>query len=493
MYGSIRAQTHSELIRLKNSSPARFSLVGLIFGFLTVLLSSGSRAAGLESASFSWQVMYFTALAGPLMMLLGSLVENRDAKARNGGLLYRGVSPVTLQLFRLIGAALISGLFQIFSFGVIVILAGAPLSRAITAAIFSWIGSLGLIAIGAAVARWTGSVGAIIFGVVWQEIGMRSVETNWWYFSPPAWPIRILLAPTGVNASGTPINPDHPVLKEPSWIGVTECLGLGILMYAIVSVSASRIERAPFTARLKNLNQGADKQIDLGQLSSFGKLEKTFERRNPPKFPLKAVFLAQRGSGIIPLIALTLAIVLGLALSYDEDLASQIFTFFIFPMGAGLLPVLTWRLYSQAHIQLHLHNSHSFFTFLWLQTLYMVVTILGVAVIIMPSGIGVKELLMRIALWIVIGTVILNSSTALVSKIGVGAALATTLLVAVTSLTLGGDSLSYTSLWLVAVSAWPEIAIDSQRFWPAILVSLGLLGMSYGALTRTISRVRRAS
>ena len=62
----------AEAIRLKSSSVLYFSLIGLLLSVLSVVLSTGARGAGYDSMPFSWQVMYVTGMAAPLMMLLAT-------------------------------------------------------------------------------------------------------------------------------------------------------------------------------------------------------------------------------------------------------------------------------------------------------------------------------------------------------------------------------------------------------------------------------------
>ncbi len=213
---------HAEVIRVRRTSVAYFPWLGVLLALMTVVLSAGVQSAGYISVPFSWQVMYFTGMAAPLMMLMAALSEQRERRARHGGLWWRGVDKRKDRAARLLILAGISALLQVLNFG-IVILFGAPLDRGVVAALYCWIGSLGLIGLGALVARRFGMIAALAVGVVWQLIGVVFAESSWWLLCPPTWPIRILLVPVGVAVSGLPIPADNPALQDPPLVGAGLC------------------------------------------------------------------------------------------------------------------------------------------------------------------------------------------------------------------------------------------------------------------------------
>ncbi|MDO4631838.1 MAG: hypothetical protein Q4A82_06105 [Corynebacterium sp.] len=327
MNSMFRYQLQAELVRLKNSASVWFSCVDLVFGVLTIVLSAEARTAGFESASFSWQVIYFTGLAGPLMMVLAALSEIRDRMARNGGVQWRGLDMRMVQLARLFGVVLVSAMFQICSFGSVVLFAEALLAKAVVGAGFSWVGSLGILGVGALLARRFGLVGALVGGVVWQIVGMGCVESWWWFLCPPAWSIRILLDPIGVNANGTPISPDNPVLAEPEVYGLVLCAALGVGMFALVSTTATWLETTP----PQSIHA---RQVTGTNVDSFAIGEAVgVDKRQPVAYPLRSIMLTQRGAGVIPLILVTLGVLAGLAVVYGAGLAAELFTFFVFRLG----------------------------------------------------------------------------------------------------------------------------------------------------------------
>ena len=63
---------HAEVIRVRRTSVAYFPWVGILLALMTIVLSAGVQSAGYISVPFSWQVMYFTGMAAPLMMLMAA-------------------------------------------------------------------------------------------------------------------------------------------------------------------------------------------------------------------------------------------------------------------------------------------------------------------------------------------------------------------------------------------------------------------------------------
>ena len=76
---------HAEVIRVRRTSVAYFPWVGVLLALMTIVLSAGVQSAGYISVPFSWQVMYFTGMAAPLMMLMAALSEQRERRACGGG------------------------------------------------------------------------------------------------------------------------------------------------------------------------------------------------------------------------------------------------------------------------------------------------------------------------------------------------------------------------------------------------------------------------
>lgn len=150
MKETLGGHLRAEFIRLKRSATLWFSLIGLLIGVLSILLSGGTRAAGFESAVFSWQVMYFTGMAAPLMMVLAAIQESRDKNARMAGLAWRGANPRYAQLARLCGAGIAALCFQALSYGSIILIAAAPVGGGLIGFFYCGSGPWGISRLG----RW---------------------------------------------------------------------------------------------------------------------------------------------------------------------------------------------------------------------------------------------------------------------------------------------------------------------------------------------------
>lgn len=492
LYGHLRA----EALRLRGSASAWFSLLGLLIGVLSILLSGGTRAAGFESAVFSWQVMYFTGMAAPLMMVLAALQESRDKNARLAGLQWRGTNPRYEQCARLVGASLVALVFQVLSYGSIILFGGAPMGRGLIGLAFSWIGALGYLCIGAIVARSAGIVGALVAGIAWQILGGVFAESPLWWLVPAAWPIRILLEPTGVNFNGTPIDPSSPVLNDSPILGPLLCLLLALSVGIVACFTATRSDdrQRGFGRKLRRTahreaaveKDHSAESFDISAISKSGV-------RQIRRFPLPAVFMTLRGSGVAVMTAAAATVIVFASISYVPSMVSQIVTFFIFPVGVGLLPILTWRAFAPGYIPLHLHNRAVTPVFTFVHVLIIGVLVAVLAVSLLFGGMLAGEVGIRVALWILIGTALAGIALALAIRFGPAAPIAALVVWTIVGITLGGDVLSETYLWLLAVTAWPEIGLSAQRLPVALILAVGLAMVGLVAADKALARARRDS
>lgn len=495
---SLPGHLRAELIRLKGSAALWFSLIGLLVGGLSILLSGGARAAGFESAVFSWQVMYFTGMAAPLMMVLAAIQESRDRKADMAGLLWRGAHARNAQAARLFGAGLAACLFQVFSYGSIILVAGSPVQESLVAMAYSILGAWGYIALGALVAREMGMAGALFVGVLWQILGGIFAESQIWWLIPAAWPIRILLEPTGVNFNGTPIEPTNPVLDDPPLLGALLCLLFAVAMSALVIQTAQPYKTSGRTKRTqpsKRTQTSAAQHTAATQSFASLSTESTAgtHRRAQHPFPLGAVNLALRGSGIWILTALAAAIIIFASITYDPELVSQIMTFTLFPVGVGLLPVLSWRIYQTGHALLHVHNRAATHVYVFYHALVITVLVAILALCLVLRGMPLTDVAIRAILWLLVGIALALLALTLTVRFGPAAALGALIVWTIVGLTLGGDALSETFLWMVAVPSWPEIGIAPHRRVLALILAVILAAAASAAALHALRASRRSS
>lgn len=475
-----------EAIRLKASPVLYFSLIGMLFAALSLTLSVGAQTAGFQSAPYSWQVMYFTGMAAPLMMVLAGMSEQREHRARNGGIAWRGASPAQDRVARLFGLAFVSALFQVLSFGGVIAL-GGPLRAGVTAAVFAWIGSLGMLGLGSIIARKMGIIAALVCGVVWQVLGGIGVEKTWWWLFPPAWPIRIMLVPIGVQFNGTPMPVDHPALEEHPLFGASLCAVFGAVMFLL----ASRVNERQQDRKRKNIRAQASTvtvPFEITQRAVAG----VGEFRKPRRLPIAAVVLSLKGSGVAICMFLTVIVLMVCAGTYSIDIVTGLFSFVVLPLGVAVLPVLVWRISEDSYAQLHTENPRFTPALVAVQVLILGCIVAFVAVCSIMAGAEISSILSKCALWMLVGTTLLFIEFMLVVRFGAGAAFSAMVFMMIVAVTLGGDVLAETFLWVVAFPVWAEIATTPQRLLIALAVSSTSCLCTAYLLARVLQVRRRA-
>ena len=390
---------HAEVIRVRRTSVAYFPWLGVLLALMTVVLSAGVQSAGYISVPFSWQVMYFTGMAAPLMMLMAALSEQRERRARHGGLWWRGVDKRKDRAARLLILAGISALLQVLNFG-IVILFGAPLDRGVLAALYCWIGSLGLIGLGALVARRFGMIAALAVGVVWQLIGVVFAESSWWLLCPPTWPIRILLVPVGVEVSGLPIPADNPALQDPPLVGVGLCVLLGVVTFAAATLMNETGEARPVRRR-----PAPQVSVPHSAPLSTPAFTTASASRQLPAFPILAVVSILRRSGVLTCVVLSALVVVALASWYPADTASGLFSYMIVPLGVGILPVLTWAAVGPNLAHTTAENPRFFPAYVATHIIVLAVLAGVTSASLVAVGQPAGEVLRQLVLWLLVGAV----------------------------------------------------------------------------------------
>lgn len=68
-------------------------------------------------------------------------------------------------------------------------------------------------------------------------------------------------------------------------------------------------------------------------------------------------------------------------------------------------------------------------------------------------------------------------------------ALAATIVWTVFSVTIGGDVLASTPLWVLAVPAWPEVADTTVRFGIAFITGVALLAAAWAGAGRALKGI----
>ena len=190
--------------------------------------------------------------------------------------------------------------------------------------------------------------------------------------------------------------------------------------------------------------------------------------------------MAARVSSISVLLLLT-ALVLLFSLAYPVDVREALFAYAILPVGAGVLPTLVWPKLRPAWALMQVEHPHVRAALAtWCVGVVALVCAFGAAVV----GDARFGLLAFLA-----GSVLALTALAITVRFGVAWTLATTILVTIVSVTIGGDVLAQSALWILAVPAWPATATGA-RVWVAAAVGLVLLAVVVVLLMRTLRGMR---
>lgn len=479
--GVIRA----EFIRLKSSALQWFPLIGLFIGLLSSTFSLWSSGAHDASGILSWQAMYITGIAAPILALLAGLAETREKKARYGGTHLRPVSPLKTRAARLLVLIVISAVFHLLNFGVAWLYAmidqRAGAGTILSAGVLAWIGSIATIAVFSIVARATGLISALLVAVVYQVAGTLTAEASWWWAFPPAWPIRLLLPTLGIHANAVPLESGHPLVSESPVAGLI----LGLTFAAVTAGLAVAFggHQGVWRWTSPRRRAGGDPKPSLTEHPATGLSHQPVvhvrrvnsARENQSLINvLAAVNRPLSRTAVIPLAIAAVVVLYAVALIYPPSYVSGLYTFAILPLGAGLVPVVTWSALSGAWLLAVTENHRIRGVYLAWQAILLMLLAVGAGGAHLLAGGGLTQTVRMVGLWALTGIFLTLVSTALRIRFGSGAAIAATVLWTVVSATLGGDVLAETVLWLVAVPSWPETADTTDRIAIAMVLQ-GLL------------------
>lgn len=483
----------AELLRTKSSAIQWFPIIGLLIGIFSSTFSLWSSGAHDASGVLSWQAMYITGMAAPILALLAGLAEAREKKARSGGTDLRPVSPVKVKASRLAVLVVVSAIFHLLNFGVAwlfaVIDARAGANTILFAGALSWIGSLATIALFSVIARATGLIPALLIAVIYQAAGTLNAEADWWWVFPPAWPVRLLLPTLGIHSNAVPLESGHPLADEHPAIGIVLNLVFALAMATLAIVSSSTQ-----VVRAKRPNRAAGKP-NQGVMDDTSPTGKTFGglshhpyhresrgaiARSHGRYPavLAAMHRPLARTAVIPFAIAAVILLYLVALIYPSNYVSGLYTFALLPLGAGLTPLLTWPAVSGAWPTAVIENHRIRSAFLSWQTFLLTsLAVLAAGAYLLAEG-GGTEAIRLLMLWMLTGILLVTIATGLCVRFGPGITAAATVLWTVISATLGGDILAETVLWLVAVPSWPETAYTAGRFAIAVAAQILLIAAS---------------
>lgn len=471
-------ELRAEWIRAKGSVLWWLAAGGLVLG---VVLSGMSLVGSIDDATdlLNWQALLVTGMLAPIAALYAGLVEQREKQSRAGGTLWRPASRYAVRAARLLVVWVALGLFFLFDFGATWALAALfgldHASRVLLIGLFTWVGSLGVAGLAAGISRRFGLLAALGFAVVWQFALGLLAERDWWWLNPGAWPMRLVVPAMGLHVNATPLEPDSPLLHESPWPAFALC----VLLAAAGAVCAVVVPPRTTPLRLprRTVHAVTAPVTDNPALPAVNRPATV-----PRLAALSGIHRAALNPAVIACVILSVLVML-FALRYDPSVRTGLFTYAILPVGAGLLPVLVWPQLRPAWTLMQIEHPRVRAALLdWLLTVVALVSLVAAA----TSGATLIDAARRFLLAVLIGGAMAIFSLAVTARWGVGWALAWTLFATIFSVTIGGDVLAESALWIIAPTAWPETATTVVRFAIACVAGALLFAGSAGLAHRRL-------
>lgn len=524
-------ELRAELIRTKRSAASYLPLAGVAIGVLSTGLGRAAQAPHDVYEILNWQAIYATGFAVPLMALLGGLVAQREHKARAGGTSWRDISRAKVSIARAGVLAGLSGIFHLLCYGTLGVIAaadgfGGQLHVIAWAGFVGWVTSLGPMLVGWALTSWVGLIPVILGSVVWQLAGTLAAERSWWVLFPPTWSVRAQLPVLHVHQNAVPLAPGDPLLGESPLAALSLCVGLAVL--AVVSAALSDASdpeslRRAVTDRMHRSKAQAGQGDARGAGSSLGfqlstrtasgsgngendaqlaDCGRTGSAGGPsPRTRatgggrLGAISLGLSKTAITPL-SVTAVILIGIAgLGWGPDAAAGTVSFAVMPLGATLLGVLVWNAQLQAWRGLAIHGRGPAAALI-ARIIIQIAALSAIAVLIVGlAGVRTDAPHFRPAqlaamgwLWLVTGTVMGLLALVLSVRVGLGLAIGIGVVWTVVGVTLGGDVLASTWMWLLALPVWGGPAYTPMRQLIATAICVPLAALLIALLRRALRR-----
>jgi len=455
------AAVRAEIVRTRGSAAAYLPGLGLVIAgisFAGILITPDSQ----ERAALLWQTLYVTGMAAPLLTLLAGLTTAREAAAREGGTLWRPTSPRIIVLARFLVLAALSALFHALAFWTVIplsLLAGAPTDVAgiLSAGAGCWIATLGVLALAYVATEAWGLIPVFLAAWAWQAIGSLAAEINFWPVLPPTWAVRAMLPLLGAHQNAEPLTPTDPLAHESPALA----LALGLLLAAVaIGVRLIRGGAARTEGRTDNRPVG---------------------RRSTRPGALGAIRTVMRSRAVIPLCVAAVVLAATVAVVYPNSYLLGLHTYAMLPLGACIIVVLAWQALTPGWRILVLRRGNiPAAVRSWLVLCVTVVTLVVTLCTLVNTVLRgetdpatIVSLLRSGLLWLILGTAGVLGALWLTVRYGVGWALGATVIIMILGITLGGDILADTWLWILGPTAWPLTADTPARL--ALAAMIGLL------------------
>ncbi|MFD1718542.1 hypothetical protein [Georgenia deserti] len=474
MIGALVPAIRAEVIRAKGSAAAALPWVGVVIAgisFAGILITPESQ----ERAALLWQTLYVTGMAAPLLTLLAGLTTARESAARDGGTIWRATSPRIIIVARFIVLTGLSALFHALAFWLVIPLSlavGAPTDapRIVWAGLVCWVTTLGVLALAFVLSERWGTIPVFLAAWIWQAIGTLAAESTAWYAIPPTWAVRAMLPIVGAHQNAEPLAAGDPLATESPALA----LALSIFLAGIVLV-------------LRVLSRGTLRVEHRADNRPVGP-------RSTRESTLGAVRAVVRSRAIVPLCAAAVLLAIVTAAVYPNSYLLGLHTYAMLPFGACIVAVLTWLALAPGWKVLMLRKATvpaavQTWLLLCVSTVSAAVTATALANAV-RRGHGDAASLLAITqsgvLWLILGAAGVLGALWLTVRFGVGWALGATVILTTVGITLGGDVLADTWLWILGPTAWPLSADTPQRFMIAALIASAFAVLTWLLSTRAM-------
>ncbi|WP_284796769.1 hypothetical protein QP936_004255 [Corynebacterium rhinophilum] len=489
MVKQYRRYLSAELLRCRGSAVQWLPLLALPLVLMTVFFSAFASSAEDATGVLGWQSMFITGMYAPLIALFAGIPERREALSRSGGTLWRRLNPRYEHASRFLIVVASLAVFHLLNFGLswaaVAIQARAEHQLLIIAGAYSFLGAIGIAGLATAGARRLGLAVTLILAAIWQVISVlpRVVEGPLWWAFPPAWPLRLLLPALRIHQNSVPLEPGDPLLQESPLPALALCLTLAVASVFTATMTPRRVRprsrprgvTAPTTSTTATPAQGW-RPATVSRAAAYSRLADA----------LRGFYRVIMTPAVITCLALSALALIFIALIYPPSYVQGFFTLLLLPVGAGVLSVLVWPGFSGAWPIVYIESRHcSTALLLWLLGIIAVVCTCASVAVIFAGG-AALTVLAQLPLAVGVGYVLTVISLIVVIRFGIWSSLALTIVGIIVSVTVGGDVLAKTVLWLIAFPAWPMNADSPVRYAAAAMMTLLFAAITSWAARRLL-------
>ncbi|OFK61903.1 hypothetical protein [Corynebacterium sp. HMSC078A10] len=494
----------AELLRSRGSALQWLPLLALPLVIMTIIFSSMASARTDATGVLAWQSLFVTGMYSPLTGLFAAIPERRETITRSGGTQWRNLNPRLENAARFIVVIVSLGVFHILNFGVswfVVAAQGRENHELIlVAGLYSFLGALGIAGLSAACARRLGFGLTLVAAALWQIISILpcTVESGRWWAFPPAWPQRLLLRALRIHQNSVPLEPQDPLLTSSPLPAFILCVILAVLG-ALAAVYTPRRYRPMFSLRhrfARSTTAQTDADVANTTMEEAQVWQPTRHPRAAAQSSLWSTLLglhrAAFSSAVFSCLMLSILALGFVALQYPANYVEGFFHYFLLPVGAGILPVLVWPRVADSWPLVHMETRFGTSgILLWFLCVILAVCAAAYLASALAGG-DVAAQLPAFPLTVGVGFAIAAVSLILVVRLGIVSAIALSIVGTIVSVTLGGDVLADTGLWILAFPAWPLVAYSSLRYAIAMTLTVVLCAAA-ALLARRLLHTRALS